>query len=54
VWDDYENAHRACSGAGYGAGAEIIEMMSIPEEVLGVEGSITSGRVQSTYIYIHI
>jgi len=48
VWDDYENAHMAAVRAGAGAaGPEIIEMMSIPDEVLAVEGTVTSEYTKS-------
>jgi hypothetical protein len=48
VWDDYENAHNsAVRAGGRKSGPEVIEMMQIPEEVLAVEGTVTSEYTKS-------
>ena len=48
VWDDYENAHMsAVRAGGPTSGPEIIEMMTIPEEVMAVEGTLTSEYTKS-------
>ena len=48
VWDDYENTHMAAVRVGGpAAGADVIDMMSIPNEVLAVEGTVTSEYTKS-------